>query len=263
MTPSVLNFDEQNIYFKGIPTSRAASLAVSDDLITRDQFYDGNPQQEKTAVVLRLAQSWFRFGSLEILSKDKEINLLRRVVDFIIEHYFRHIDINSHDRVLALFNNIVDSTAKMIALWQSVGFTHGVCNTDNFSILSITIDFGPFGFLEQYNPEFVPNTSDDEARYSYEKQPDVGIYNLDKLAKALLPLLSAKQHKQLNFILKGYVDIYKNEYMRLFLKKLGLALSENDKESDEQLIAILLKIMEDAHTDFTMTFRQLSEYNLR
>lgn len=243
----------------GIPTSRAASLVVSYDQVIRDQFYNGNFKKERAAVVLRLAQSWFRFGSLEILAEKQEISLLRNLTDFIIVHYFPNINSTDPDRHLSLLQEIVLQTADMIALWQSVGFTHGVCNTDNFSILSITIDYGPFGFMEEYNPKFVPNTSDDEGRYSYEKQPDVGIFNLEKLKVALHPLSNKDQIKQMDLILKGYVGRYKSKFMELFCKKLGIVKCGSD---EEQLVAILLKTMEDSHADFTMTFRELSEIDI-
>ncbi|XP_033748466.1 protein adenylyltransferase SelO-like [Pecten maximus] len=247
------------LYQLGVPTSRAASLVVSNDPVTRDQFYDGHPQTERAAVVLRISQSWFRFGSLEILAQNGEIDLLRQLTDFIIRRYFLDIDLHGANRYLELYSAIVEQTAAMIAMWQSVGFTHGVCNTDNFSILSLTIDFGPFGFLEEYNPKFVPNTSDDEGRYSYERQPDVGYYNLDKLRLALQPLLSKSQAKLMTVVLKGYVDIYKDKFMELFRRKIGLS---KEAEEDEQVIAILLKMMEETKADFTMTFRQLSEISV-
>lgn len=235
---------------------------VSDDPVVRDQFYNGNFKTEHAAVVLRLAKSWFRIGSLEILTTNNEIPLLRSLVDFIIVNYFKNISSNDSDKYLAFFQEVVQQTAVMIALWQSVGFTHGVCNSDNFSILSVTIDYGPFGFLEEYDPTFVPNTSDDEGRYSYEKQPDVGKFNLNKLRLALKPLLNKKQTKAAGIILKGYVDIYKSKFMELFLQKLGFENFKSYSEDEEQFLAVLFKVMEDTKADFTMTFRELSEIQL-
>ncbi|XP_063396227.1 protein adenylyltransferase SelO, mitochondrial-like [Mytilus trossulus] len=247
------------MFYLGIPTSRAASLLVSDDPVVRDMFYDGHRRTERGAIVLRLAESWFRIGSLEILADSKEFELLKNLTDFVISHYFKTINVTSADRYLEFLSTVVEETANMIVLWQSVGFTHGVCNTDNFSLLSITIDYGPFGFMEDYNPDFVPNTSDDEGRYSYEKQPDVGFFNLNKLRAALEPLLTQKQKKQAGEILNGYIDIYKTKFLKLFLKKLGLTFDIKNIEDDEQLIAVLLKMMSDTKSDFTMTFRQLGE----
>ncbi|XP_062618082.1 protein adenylyltransferase SelO-like [Saccostrea cucullata] len=247
------------MFHLGIPTSRAAALVVSDDPVMRDQFYDGHPRVERGAVILRLAYSWFRIGSLEILAKNNELQLLRQLLNFVIENYFLHINSTGKDKYLELYSMIVSDTAELIAQWQSVGFTHGVCNTDNFSLLSITIDYGPFGFMEDYNPKFVPNSSDDEGRYSYEKQPDVGVFNLEKLGEAIKPVLTQQQQKQLPHILKGYESIYKDKFMKLFRQKLGLY---TDKEDDENLLAVFIKIMEDTKSDFTMSFRELGEIDL-
>ena len=250
--------------FTGIPTSRAASLVVSSEPVIRDQFYNGNIITERAAVVLRLAKSWFRIGSLEILTFNNEVSNLKNLTDFIITNYFPFINDSDPDRVLAFYQEVVTQTAEMIALWQSVGFTHGVCNTDNFSILSITIDYGPFGFMEKYNPKFVPNTSDDEGRYSYEHQPDVGYFNLKKLKIALQPLLNERQDNIANKILKSYARIYKWKFMEIYLKKLGFqTYSKHDKQDLEQFVAILLKITEDTGADFTMSFRELSEIDIK
>ena len=181
------------------------------------------------------------------------------MVDFIILNYFPYINASDSNRVLALYQEVVEKTAHMIALWQSVGFTHGVCNTDNFSILGLTIDYGPFGFMDDYDPTFVPNTSDDEGLYRFERQPDVGWFNLNKLRIALLPLLSIEQQKTVDQILDGYVGIYKSKYMNLLMKKLGFTNKQSHTSKDEQLVAVLFKIMQDTRADFTMTFRELSE----
>ncbi|XP_013381655.1 uncharacterized protein LOC106152576 [Lingula anatina] len=248
------------MYHLGIPTSRAATLVTSSDPVMRDQFYDGHPKAERGAVVLRLAPSWFRIGSLEILESNKEFDLLRRLTDFVIKQHFPQIDMKDNDRYLSFFSHVVSQTAYMIASWQSVGFSHGVCNTDNFSLLSITIDYGPFGFLDAYVPNFVPNSSDDEGMYSYDKQPDVGYFNLDKLRIALMPLLTTTQNNQMKVILQGYVDIYKENFLTLLRNKLGLA---GEQEQDEFFLAVLLKIMEETKSDFTMTFRNLGDWKVR
>ncbi|XP_076470944.1 protein nucleotidyltransferase YdiU-like [Babylonia areolata] len=244
----------------GIPTSRAASLVVSEDTVVRDQFYDGHPRPERTAVVLRLARSWFRIGSLEILTHSGEVDLLKEVVDFTIAEHFPDIDPTDSGKYLAFFQEVVRDTARLMALWQSVGFAHGVCNTDNFSLLSITIDYGPFGFLDAYDPRFVPNTSDDEHRYSYENQPSVGAFNLEKLRLALLPLWTENDKAVSKKILHGYAEYYKSRFMELFRRKLGLETSSG--EEDENLVAVLLKMMADTKADFTMTFRELGEVSL-
>uniref|UniRef100_A0A8C3B1I7 Selenoprotein O n=1 Tax=Cyclopterus lumpus TaxID=8103 RepID=A0A8C3B1I7_CYCLU len=211
---------------------------------------------DQGAVVLRLAKSWFRIGSLEILSQSGEIDLLRKLLTFVIDEHFSSIDSDDPDKYLVFYSTVVNETAHLIAQWMSVGFAHGVCNTDNFSLLSITIDYGPFGFMEAYNPDFVPNTSDDEGRYGIGAQADVGRFNLEKLALALGPVLS----QQAKSILKGYADIYLKTINQLFRAKLGLL---GEQEDDGYLVAFLLKMMEDTRSDFTMTFRQLSGVSAR
>ncbi|XP_069633503.1 protein adenylyltransferase SelO isoform X2 [Haliaeetus albicilla] len=244
------------MHYLGIPTSRAASLVVSDDDVWRDQFYNGNIKKERGAIVLRLAKSWFRIGSLEILAHSGELDLQRRLLDFIIQEHFPSIAMNDSNRYLEFFSTVVSETANLIALWMSVGFAHGVCNTDNFSLLSITIDYGPFGFMESYDPNFVLNTSDDERRYKIGNQANVGLFNLSKLLQALKPLLDPRQKQLASQILEGYGEHYYIRFTELFKTKLGL-LGEN--EDDNYLIAFLLQLMEDTKADFTMTFRQLSE----
>ncbi|KAM9386981.1 protein adenylyltransferase SelO-like [Phaethornis superciliosus] len=244
------------MHYLGIPTSRAASLVVSDDDVWRDQFYNGNIKRERGAIVLRLAKSWFRIGSLEILAHSGELDLERKLLDFIIQEHFPSIAMNDSNKYLEFFSRVVSETANLIALWMSVGFAHGVCNTDNFSLLSITIDYGPFGFMESYDPNFIPNTSDDEGRYKIGNQANAGLFNLNKLLQALKPLLDLRQKQLASQILEGYGEGYYIRFTELFKTKLGLL---GESEDDSYLIAFLLKLMEDTKADFTMTFRQLSE----
>ncbi|XP_042862115.1 protein adenylyltransferase SelO, mitochondrial-like isoform X2 [Penaeus japonicus] len=235
----------------GFRTSRSASIVVGEELALRDQFYNGNLKMEKLAVVLRLAPTWFRFGSLEILARRKEIVELQLLLDHIIEKHFKSIAITDPDRYVNLFSKIVEETAEMIAQWQSVGFTHGVMNTDNMSVASVTIDYGPFGFLDAYDPDFIPNSSDDEGMYSYRNQPKVGYNNLQRLADALRPLLSPSQMQQIKHVLAGFHIHFQNAYLQLFARKLGF---QNSKIEDETLVQNLLDIMEDTKADLTMTF---------
>ena len=159
----------------------------------RDIFYNGNAKPEKCAVVLRLAPTWFRIGSLEILARNSETTELNQLIDFILQNNFQHVkQENREEWILAMFANIVDSTAHMVAKWMSVGFTHGVLNTDNLSLKSITIDYGPFGFLDAFDPNYIPNHSDDQGRYDYESQPSICLWNLGRLAAALTSILPRK-----------------------------------------------------------------------
>lgn len=158
-----------------------------------------------------------------------------------------------------MFSVVVEETAEMIAQWQSVGFTHGVMNTDNMSIVSVTIDYGPFGFMDTYNPNFIPNSSDDGGMYSYKNQPQVGYDNLQRLGNALRHLLTPDQVLQIRTILDGYDHRFLVAYLTLFSKKLGL---KNFRQEDEQLVEILLDIMKVNKADFTMTFWELGNITL-
>jgi len=244
----------------GVETSRAASLVVVNDRVPRDMFYDGRLKMERGAVVLRLAPTWFRFGSLEILAINGEIDQLRELVDFVLQNNFPHICDSGEDGYLAMFQEITQRTAEMIAQWTAVGFVHGVMNTDNMSLASITIDYGPFGFVDGYNPDFTPNHSDDMGRYDLKGQPSIGLWNLDKLATALKPLLTLEKHKQLEIILKGYTKLYETKLLELWRNKLGMIKKE---EGDEHLVGLLLDTMSVVEADFTQTFRDLAELSLQ
>ena len=244
------------MFHLGVPTSRAASLVVSEEQVWRDQFYDGHPRQEKTAVLLRVAPSWFRIGSLEILHHSKEHDLLRQLVDVILELHFPHLI--GPMRYHRLFSTMVNMTARLVAHWQAVGFAHGVCNTDNFSLLGITIDYGPFGFMDSYDADYVPNTSDDEGRYSFSNQPHIGLYNSQKLVEAMSYLLQEDMELALS-ALYSYSTVFNEEYLKLLRQKLGLATED---ERDETLIVQLLDLMQATRADYTMTFREMTEISV-
>ena len=257
------------MHYLGIPTSRAAALVVSDDEVVRDIFYDGHPKMERCAVVLRLASTWFRIGSLQILSAHAEIDELKQLLKFIIENNFKNLlDIEDEEnRILAFYNQVVRETAEMVAQWTSVGFVHGVMNTDNLSIASITIDYGPFGFLDAYDDHYTPNHSDDGGRYDYQNQPDVAKWNLKMLAQALMPLISSKNHLQFVTILGGYDTIYNNKLLSIQRNKLGLTKTVDkdgnslDKE-DKRLADEFTSSMRVAEADYTQAWRDLSEISL-
>ena len=244
------------MYFLGVPTSRVVSLVVSDDPVIRDPLYNGTIVKEKAAVVLRLAPSWFRFGSFEILAANNEVQLMAQLLDFVIKNHFSDVvSAEKPNRYVDFFAVIVNQTIGMVVKWMGYGFAHGVCNTDNFSILSITIDYGPFGFIDEYNPDFVPNFSDDAGMYALERQPSVALFNLHRLYDALKLLLTAHQRREAKKILTSFDKIYQHQLEEEFKKKLGLVGSAQD---DTMLIASLLHIMKEIKADFTMTFRELS-----
>ena len=240
----------------GIPTSRAVAIVTGSDGVTRDQFYSGNFLSEKSAIVLRAAESWFRFGSYEIHAYRNDVDVLKELAHFTIENFFPEIDVHSPHRHLEWFSNVVNKTAYMVALWQSVGFTHGVCNTDNFSIMSITIDYSPFGYMDTFDQEFVPNTSDDERMYCYRCQPDVAAFNLDKLRHALVILVPPDQHSSLLYISRGFMSLYHQYHSQLFHRKLGLLISQKS-----EIVDLLLKMMQDMKVDFTITFTEMSQWS--
>ncbi|EER06170.1 hypothetical protein Pmar_PMAR028451, partial [Perkinsus marinus ATCC 50983] len=190
----------------GIPTTRAAAVSVSfEDKVIRDINYDGNAKLEPTAVVVRLAETFLRFGSFEIFKSTDSITgrggpsagdtaLLHKLVDFVINNYYEaecaDIEETSVEKKCEkFFQAVVERTAKLVAKWQCVGFCHGVLNTDNMSIVGDTIDYGPFGFIEAFQRDYICNTSDTGGRYTYEAQPKICLWNCTKLAESLAPIL--------------------------------------------------------------------------
>ncbi|XP_045503767.1 protein adenylyltransferase SelO-like [Colias croceus] len=240
----------------GIPTVRSAALVVSDETIIRDVFYTNTPRREKAAVLLRLSPSWFRFGSFEILSRNGELPTLKQLADFVIKEYYPDIQLTDENRFIRLFSEIAHKTLDLVAKWQGLGFTHGLLNTDNMSLLGLTMDYGPFGFVDSYDGGFVANSSDGEARYSLSKQPDVVVWNVGQLANAIKPLLSPSQQVHMTHILKTLDTYCKNKILETFLMKVGL---REERWGDEQLIEKLLDMMQQTGADFTATFRQLAE----
>ncbi|KAL1132579.1 hypothetical protein AAG570_010531 [Ranatra chinensis] len=240
------------MFHLGIPTSRAGAIIVSDNKVMRDILYDGNPKFEPVSVVLRIAPSWFRIGSLEILTKNDEIDLLKALIDFIIKTHFPEIE-DGEDRIFNFISKISRMTSDLVISWQAVGFTHGVLNTDNMSLLGITIDYGPFGFMEEYDPLYVPNYSDTEARYSYGNQISVILYNLTMLVRALFPVLSKEQIQKASVMLQSEKNYIYDKLEETLSKKLGL------KTSEPSLVKTFLQLLEDTRADFVMTFREMGE----
>lgn len=244
-------------YHLGIPTTRAAALVVSDDhKVWRDKTYSGRAREEKAAIVVRLAPAWYRIGSFEILHKRKEPDLEKALADFIIKNHFPEIDVTDEDRYVKFYSEVAHRNLDMVATWQGIGFTHGVLNTDNISILGLTIDYGPYGFIDHYYEHYVPNSSDDMGRYAFNKQPQIIIWNLEKFAEALQPIMSEEHQKKIKKIhqtLEGYVE---EKILKTYLLKLGL---EQIQDGDEHLVKDLLQLMQQTTSDFTATFRQLAE----
>ena len=194
------------MHYLGVPTTRALSLVATGESVVRDMFYDGNPQAEMGAIVCRVAPSFIRFGSFEILAAQDEPDILKRLADYVIREHFPELpvpSISAHSASSAVsapstyarwFEEICRRTGVMVAHWMRVGFVHGVMNTDNMSILGLTIDYGPYGWLEGFDFQWTPNTTDAEGRrYCYGNQPQIAMWNVVQLANALIPLVGAKE----------------------------------------------------------------------
>jgi uncharacterized protein YdiU (UPF0061 family) len=178
------------MFHLGVPTTRALSLSLSGDEVLRDILYNGNPAYEKGAIVSRLAPSFVRFGSFEILSARKNTPALKILVDYTIKYFYSEITSEGKQKYLDFLTEVRNRTIDMIVHWQRVGFVHGVMNTDNMSILGLTIDYGPYGWLEGYDTGWTPNTTDNQhKRYRYGNQAQIGLWNLFQLANALYPII--------------------------------------------------------------------------
>ncbi|XP_012254819.2 protein adenylyltransferase SelO-like isoform X2 [Athalia rosae] len=244
------------MHYLGVGTTRSAALVVGDDPVLRDQFYSGHIRTERAAILLRVAPSWFRFGSLEILAHRGELLQLKMLVDYIIQNHFTDINaLELENRYVVLFGRIAHRTVELAVQWQSVGFVHGLLNTDNMSVLGITIDYGPFGFVETYDSKFVPNCSDRAGKYSLDKQLDVILWNLERLAAAFEPFFNENQKIHVSSILRMLAGYGRRKLRSLMRAKLGLI---TDVEEDQQLLATLLSMMEETGADYTMTFRQMA-----
>ncbi len=244
------------MYHLGVPTTRALSIALSGDEVMRDMLYDGNPALEKGAIVCRTAESFIRFGNFEIFASRQDKKSLTKLVDYTITQFFPHLSVPNKDVYLAFFQEVVDRTKAMILHWQRVGFVHGVMNTDNMSILGLTIDYGPYGWLEDYNPNWTPNTTDAQhRRYRYGNQPSIGLWNLTQLANALYPLI--EEVEPLQDILRSYKDSFQGEYLNMMLDKIGIP---HGVDQGKELIEELQQLLALSEVDMTLFFRNLSAF---
>lgn len=244
------------MFHLGIPTTRALSLSLSGDDVLRDVLYDGNPAYEKGAIVSRVAPSFLRFGSFEIFAARDDHKNLKVLTDYTINHHFSHLGKPSKETYILFFKEVAERTLDMIINWQRVGFVHGVMNTDNMSILGLTIDYGPYGWLEGFDFGWTPNTTDRQhKRYRYGNQPNIGLWNLYQLANALYPLI--EEVKPLEAILNQYKIDFEIKSLQMMQAKLGLYL--NDK-NDLKLIQDLEDCLQLTETDMTIFFRLLSDF---
>ncbi len=232
----------------GVPTTRALSLVGSGEQVVRDMFYDGNPEPEPGAVLCRVAPSFLRFGNFEIHAAHGEQALLQRLADYVIRHFYPGLS------YAQWYREVCRRTARLMSDWMRLGFVHGVMNTDNMSVLGLSIDYGPYGWLEGYDPAWTPNTTDGMTRrYCYGNQPQIALWTLARFAEALLPLVP---REALEDGLKIYGTVYQESFGKALAAKLGLAAF--DREGDEALLAELFQVLNAVETDFTLFFRGLS-----
>ena len=243
------------MFHLGIPTTRALSVILTGEQVVRDMFYDGNPKLEPGAVVCRVASSFTRFGNFQIFASREEIEVLRQLADYTIRIDFPHLGDPSPEVYLKWFEEVCRTTAELIVHWMRVGFVHGVMNTDNMSVLGLTIDYGPYGWLEDYDPNWTPNTTDaGSRRYCFGNQPQIAYWNLVQLANAIYPLIG--KIEPLQEALSVYSQQFQDGWQAMMAKKLGLKTFES--ATDDSLVTELLAILPLAETDMTIFFRRLA-----
>ncbi|NNF97578.1 MAG: YdiU family protein, partial [Halobacteria archaeon] len=229
----------------GIPTTRALCLVGSRDEVYREQIETG-------AMLTRLAPSHVRFGSFEVFYYRNQYEHLQTLADYVIKHHYPDLQ-DEPEPYTVLLHSIIERTAHLLAQWQAVGFAHGVMNTDNMSILGLTLDYGPFGFMEGYNPGFICNHSDHRGRYAFDQQPQIGLWNLTCLAQAMTPLIEVDTAKA---ALQTYQDRFTDYYYPLMAQKFGF---EQPTDAVLQLVGDLLDQMQRSQADYTRLFRGLGD----
>jgi uncharacterized protein YdiU (UPF0061 family) len=239
----------------GVPTTRALSLVATGESVVRDMFYDGNPQAEPGAIVCRVAPSFVRFGNFEILAASQELDALKRLADYVMAEHFPELGEPSRATYARWFEEICRRTATLVAEWMRVGFVHGVVNTDNMSILGLTIDYGPYGWLEGYDSRWTPNTTDAQGRrYCYGNQPSIAQWNLVRFANAVYPLIEDKAPLEQG--LAAFAETFECASGRMLADKLGLV--SLDREGDDKLLGDLFELLQQVETDMTLFFRLLA-----
>ena len=246
------------MFHLGVPTTRALSLVATGEDVVRDMFYDGRPQAEPGAVVCRVAPSFIRFGNFELPASRGDVALLEKLVDFTIHRDFPELEGSGAALREEWFGQVCERTALMIAHWMRVGFVHGVMNTDNMSILGLTIDYGPYGWTDNYDPDWTPNTTDRQSRrYRFGQQPQVAFWNLSRLAGALMPVFDGVEPLQAG--LQRYAQALARLDREFGAAKLGLReLDDDDLLLRQQLHGLL----RDGEVDMTIFFRALADIDL-
>ena len=244
------------MFHLGIPTTRALSISKTGEDVIRDIQYSGNPQKEQGAVVVRTAESFLRFGHFELLSARNQTDLLKQLADYTIENFYPEVNSeNNPNKYIDWFQAICDRTLKMIIDWYRVGFVHGVMNTDNMSILGLTIDYGPFSMMDGYDLEFTPNTTDlPGKRYAFGKQGQISHWNLATLANAIFPLVNDAD--ALEKILDNYGKKFWTDHDKMLANKFGL---DEVLPEDERFFTDWQQLMQDLNLDYTLFFQSLEK----
>ena len=242
----------------GVPTTRALSLVGTGEQVVRDMFYDGHPKAEPGAIVCRVAPSFLRFGHYQLPSSRGETDLLRALVEFTLRRDFPHLSGEGEALYAAWFAEVCERTAVMVAHWMRVGFVHGVMNTDNMSVLGLTIDYGPYGWVDDYDPDWTPNTTDAQGRrYRFGWQPRVAGWNLTRFAHALSPLFEGVD--ALRDGLQAFADTHAAEERETVARKLGLAAC---RDGDLEHMQALQALLQQGEVDMTLFFRALIDADL-
>ncbi|WP_299366630.1 YdiU family protein [Winogradskyella sp.] len=244
------------MFHLGVPTTRALSLVISGDEVLRDMLYDGNAAYETGAIVCRVAPTFIRFGNFELFAARQDYKNLKELTDYTLKYFYPELGKPSKDSYIKLFQEVAHRTLEMIIHWQRIGFVHGVMNTDNMSILGLTIDYGPYGWLEGFDFGWTPNTTDRQnKRYRYGNQPNIGLWNLLQLANALYPLV--EESDPFETILKQYQTDFESKSLKMMRSKLGLIIED---KKDVHLMTDLEDCLLLSETDMTIFFRLLSGY---
>jgi uncharacterized protein YdiU (UPF0061 family) len=241
----------------GVPTTRALSLALTGESVTRDLLYDGHPEDEPGAIVCRVAPSFLRFGSYELPAVRGERDTLERLVRFTLERFYPQYVDGAHLDVAGFFDEVSRRTAWLVAEWMRVGFVHGVMNTDNMSILGLTIDYGPYGWIEPFELDWTPNITDASGRrYRFGAQPSVAHWNLAQLARALAPL--AGDLEPLRAAIDRFPAELSSHYRHTNLRKLGLCGRRDTEADDDELLTSLGALLVELEPDMTLFYRRLA-----
>jgi uncharacterized protein YdiU (UPF0061 family) len=237
----------------GVPTTRALSLVATGSPVVRDMLYDGHPAAEPGAVVCRVAPTFLRFGSYEIHASRDDHDTLRKLVQFTLEHWYPQFV----DDIPGFFAEVMQRTAWLVSEWMRVGFVHGVMNTDNMSILGLTIDYGPYGWLEPFDLDWTPNITDASGRrYRFGNQPSVAHWNLAQLGRALASI--AGDIEPLRKTIDAFPTVFSSLYRHTMLRKLGLEGRREHTVVDDVLLTNLGQLLADIETDYTLFFRRLA-----